>query len=324
MERRRRFALLCSLSVATLAIWSAQLSSVRGPGPGNPGTVPTRQQLLETLDRIVTYEGYFRSVYGSYTRILGQLGVEIPPPLLQGYAIHVQEVTPDRIRVSAVAEANGQVSDWFTLDQDYQLYSASAAPPPRLEYLKAVAIKKLRRAREDPATLAEPEPSVYRGYFQYQLRSDSEGRPVAIAFGVRSPALSVRIELEPRGVRIDGASHVPSEPGFAPDPVLLISSLSAAEVPPETIPAEAKVDPKLAREILLGETGSSVAGAEASTEVIDSSASPRFVKSRSNAAEKGRAPAQVFPRQKSPAAPRANVKRIARGGLVIEPITPDN
>jgi hypothetical protein len=145
--------------------------------------IEQRRLAVEVLDRLVTYERYYHSVYGHYTQLTSRLGFTLPAALENTYAIRVMEASHDRLLVSAISEVDGKVQDSATLDQDFQLRASFPIPSPRAEYLRFRALKHLRSLSEHPGTVEE---GVFRGYFKF------DGLAAA---GVRAPVTGMRVEL---------------------------------------------------------------------------------------------------------------------------------
>lgn len=156
----------------------------------------SRQELLEVLDRVVTYEHYYRSVYGHYTKFLGRVGVWIPRNVQDAYEIRVVEASADRLLVTAVSEHGGRTSDMASIDQDFRLRSNFGFPGVRPDYLKIHAHKHLRALRQTSRGNTVSEVGLFQGYFQYSTDRDSAGKRVLRADGVKAPVMGMRLELD--------------------------------------------------------------------------------------------------------------------------------
>lgn len=155
-----------------------------------------RRKLLETLDRIVTYQHYYKAVYGSYTRIAGRLGVPIPKQVEDAYEIRVVEASGERLLISALSEAGGRISDYVVVDQRYRVRANFPIPSPDSAYLTQAATKHIRAILSMPDGSHLQEKGVFQGYFTFETQKDSKGRPVVNAVGVRSPVDGLRVSSE--------------------------------------------------------------------------------------------------------------------------------
>lgn len=156
-----------------------------------------RSELLETLDRIVVFEHYYRSVHGRFTRLVNRTGLSFSKELSKLYDIRVSQATSDRLLVTAFSEGNGKTEDVASLDENFQLHANFAIPAPREEYLKLTVMKHLRNllnknGTKDPIS----EMTLYKGYFSYEIKEDSKGKKYAFAYGVRKPVEDLKLSYQ--------------------------------------------------------------------------------------------------------------------------------
>jgi hypothetical protein len=206
LGRSRSFPFFMVTVISGISLWAHGLqTSVPFPLASAEGVElqttqdPTRESrvsLLKILDRIASHEHYYHSVYGRYTRVLGQLGVEIPESVARIYEIEVQQANADRFLLTAFSEASGQAADLVTLDHLDRVRANFPIPEPDTDYLKAYAQKQLRNLLAERKHGRFRETGVFRGRFDYSIRHDSSGHEVAVAVGVRAPVLGLEIEQE--------------------------------------------------------------------------------------------------------------------------------
>lgn len=154
-----------------------------------------RQALLEDLDRLVTNERYYHSLKGRFTFLLSRLGFSFSSRVLGEYDVRVVVATADYLLVSAVSENEGKILDTVTIDQDYQVHSNFSLPVPRPKFLRAQALKHLRRLRDTGVGIPLKEWGVYTGYYNYTVKAASSSDLYAFAVGVKSPVLGEEIDL---------------------------------------------------------------------------------------------------------------------------------
>ena len=216
MLQRYAFVAVCVGMLSGLGVWSAHLELQRAQsrtpaetwsasrqaqsGSAPDAAVPFRsmaqqRELLETLDKIVSYQHYYRSVYGHFTKILSKTGASIPKAIGSIYEIRVSEATTERLLVSAFSEVDGKSMDQVTIDEDYVVKASFPLPPPRSEFLRLQAAKYLRALLESPEGQLPGERGVFKGYFKYELRRDSENQKIAFAVGIRPPVLGAQLEV---------------------------------------------------------------------------------------------------------------------------------
>jgi hypothetical protein len=210
MLRGISFLLFTVAMIAALAHWQVRLESAsasltphgaRPPGaltgPRPDASPETRRQLIEVLDRLVSYQQYYREVYGHYTRLLGRIGYAIPDPVSRVFEVRVLEASTDRLLITAFSEEDGKTADVLTIDQDFRLQANFELPAPSPEFLRAQAYRLLRAYRDSDRSAPPAENGIYRGYFRFALRSDSQDRRTALATGTRAPVEGVQLELGP-------------------------------------------------------------------------------------------------------------------------------
>jgi hypothetical protein len=213
MIRRYTYIPIVFLILSALAWWSTRVeSSIPRDLQAEPlaaGEVPlpetigreatTRRQLVEVLDRLVAYQHYYHSVYGRFTKLLSRVGYSVPREVSEHYEIRVVEATEAHLLITAMTEVDGKVTDLVSIDQDFAVKSNASLPTPQKDYLKIVAMRHLRALRDAPAGQIIEEQGVFKGYFKYEVRQDSQDRKVAFAVGVRQPVLGLQVEVQARG-----------------------------------------------------------------------------------------------------------------------------
>lgn len=220
MARRYSFFILFFTVLAPLAWWSDQVRVVE-VASGSLASEPSeydasrRLDLVETLDRLVAYEHYYRSVYGHFTQRLSRLGYALPVELTDTYEIHVSEASRGRLVICATSEINGQILDRVSIDQSYVVRANFTLPEPRTEHLKALAFKQLRALRDAPAGAAQAdleERGVFSGYFQFETHQDLGGRKIASAVGIKPPVVGLRLELGTEDLEVADAAKTGQKP----------------------------------------------------------------------------------------------------------------
>jgi hypothetical protein len=165
------------------------------PGLESSAENSQRAELIETLDRLVAYEHYYHSVYGHYTKLVSRLGLPISKELSELYDIRVSEAFQERLVITAFSEVAGRTQDLVSIDQEYAVHASFALPAPRSDYLKSLAFKQLRILRDSPTEPDLVEQGVFKGFFHFEQKLDSEGRKVALAVGVKAPVTGIQLEL---------------------------------------------------------------------------------------------------------------------------------
>jgi hypothetical protein len=200
MLRQYSFLFIFVFSLGALSAWSnsllpqSHLDALAIPAHENevgPVQASSRLELLETLDHLVAYEQYYRTVYGHFTKLLGRVGVGVSKQVAELYDIRVEEASPYRLLITAISEVDGRTVDRVTVDAQYRLTANFPLPTPRPEYLKIQALKHLRTLKENPAN--SEEAGIFKGYFRYETRSTGEERQV-LALGIRPPVLGLQLE----------------------------------------------------------------------------------------------------------------------------------
>jgi|GEM_PF-4439650 len=156
-----------------------------------------KRDLFEFLDRLVTYELYYRSLYGRFTKMVSRVGVSIPQKISKHYEIQVIEATSDRLLIRAFSEADHGVVEQVSINENYEVEANFNLPSPRTEYLRVQAMKQLRQLRSALQWQDLEERGVFKGYFKYEVRKDSENRKVAFAIGLRPPVAGLQLEFGP-------------------------------------------------------------------------------------------------------------------------------
>lgn len=154
-----------------------------------------KRDLLEFLDRLVSYELYYRSLYGRFTKMVSRVGMSIPQRISKDYEIQVIEATNDRLLIRAFSEADHGVVEQVSINQNYEVEANFSLPAPRIEYLRVHAMKHLRQLRSSLPGQSLEELGIFKGYFKYEVRKDSENRKVAFAIGLRPPVAGAQLEF---------------------------------------------------------------------------------------------------------------------------------
>lgn len=192
---------LCMLSGLNWWAHSLKWGQIRPAGVSELSTAghaqsTKRRELLESLDRLVSYQHYYRSVYGQFTNVVARTGFAIPASVAEVYEIRVLEATSERLLVDAFSEVDGKVLDHASIDESYNLKSNFKIPQPRPEYLRLQAMKHLRILRESPHGQFSEEAGVFRGFFKYGVKDENDR--VVFAVGIRPPVLGIQLEMSPQ------------------------------------------------------------------------------------------------------------------------------
>ncbi|MGZ3699143.1 MAG: hypothetical protein ACXWPM_00945 [Bdellovibrionota bacterium] len=264
MFQRFSFIPVVFCLMAALAWWSSRVSvssdlEVTASGLPASVTVEHRQDLVEALEKIVSYEHYYRTVYGHFTKILSRTGFMVPEYLAGIYDIRVAEASADRLLVTAISETEGKKFDLASMDQLFQLHSNFEIPPPHLEHLRAHAFKRLRELRDSGGTAVAEEASLHSGYFRYEIQSDSKDQATGRAIGIRAPVLGLQLEIGSRGTEAVAIGDAGMELLTAlPDEATLTSRVesSLGQHPGSNLPSSSlQEEAFLAQQIFRGETG---------------------------------------------------------------------
>jgi len=153
-----------------------------------------RRDLVEFLDRVVSYQYYYHSVYGKFSKSLSRVGLKVPQSLLHIYDVRVTDATADKLLVSAVEEADDKISDLISINQDFRIQANFKIPPPRASYLSGQALKYMRLLKGAPPGQKLEEAGIFKGYFHF---SANEDRKLITARGIRPPVLGIYLELNP-------------------------------------------------------------------------------------------------------------------------------
>jgi hypothetical protein len=209
MKQNFSFAVLIVLLLSGLGWWGkgiegatssvkSSASAVSLPASGvadvQSNSSNSQREVLEALDHLVSYELYYRSVYGRFTKILSRVGFVIPRELAQLYEIRVSEATEDRLLVTAFSEVGGRLLDQVSINQDFEVRANFRIPAPRLEFLRARAMKHLRVLRDALPGQIVSEKGVFKDYFRYEVRTDANEHKVAFAVGIRPPVIGLQLE----------------------------------------------------------------------------------------------------------------------------------
>lgn len=274
MLEKYSFVPIFTCLIGGVAWWSAQVgpSAQNGFGSVQPGDkrnvtqVAHRRELVEFLDRLVSYERYYHSVYGHYTKTIQKTGLLIPRSISASYDIRVTDATESRVLITAAAVGpSDSLADLASINQDYNFQSNFRLPPPRPSYLKAHAFKQLRLLKEAPVGQSVEEQGVYRGYFKFSVRVEEDDPSVPVkgsllrkvsARGVKPPVAGVFLELNNKSLTTTGAD-LELELSLLAEPEELADVQTGQAA--DSLVAEGNVEEeaKLAQRIFRGEIGRS-------------------------------------------------------------------
>ncbi len=212
-------------------------------GASDPSRLGVRQDLMEDLDRIVSYEHYYHSLHGRFTLLLNRIGFPLSSSVIAEYDIRVSVATADFLLINAIAEKDGKMLELVSIDQDFRVHSSFPLPEPRRQFLVAQAMKRLRVLRSTPQGEVAAEPGIYQGYFQYSLKTASDQDQHAYAIGLKPPVQGEKIEL-----------HTANDEEMA----LALESILAGDASGDSEGASLdrfREQEYLAQRIFLGETG---------------------------------------------------------------------
>ncbi|MBI2712818.1 MAG: hypothetical protein HYX41_08200 [Bdellovibrio sp.] len=210
MVERYSFIPIFTLLMGGAAWWSTQvgpmgqgdLQSKGGIEASTSHHMNRRRELIEFLDRAVTFERYFHSYYQRYSSNLQKTGLRVPVGVKNSYDLRVSDVGSGKVLITASGRpGSDNANDLVSINQDYDLQANFKIPPPRPVYLKMHALKQLRLLKDAPPGQSVEEQGVYKGFFKYTNRSESEDDAVVSlsrvvsARGVRPPVAGVLLEL---------------------------------------------------------------------------------------------------------------------------------
>ncbi|MDR3606867.1 MAG: hypothetical protein P4M08_05735 [Oligoflexia bacterium] len=208
MQRTRGFIFLCAVLLALLKGWSqivSPTSSLAEVEPRREDRSSARLGLLETLERLVVHENYYRSIYGKFTPRLERIGYSVPSQIAETYEIRVLEGSDRKLLITAFEQGASQKGDLASIDQFFHLEANFPLPLPRSKYLRTQAEKHLRAMLEAQPGFSVSEEGVYQGFFSYEVKPDSTGKRVGLATGIRPPVLGMQIESNEAQVAQAGA-----------------------------------------------------------------------------------------------------------------------
>ena len=190
MVRRFVFFITLFFSFSGLAWWSNELKLQKLTEQSSAsGAIQLRQELVEVLDRLVVYEHYYKSIHGSFTKILSRLGLTISPEIRSRYEIRITDVIGDSFLITAFSEKEPQKPsrriEIASVNESFEFQSNFELPEPRVDYLKAQAKKHLRKMVELKKTVRES--GIYTGYFKYEFKKDTDQNEIAVATGQKFP-----------------------------------------------------------------------------------------------------------------------------------------
>ncbi len=158
--------------------------------------IDQRRNLVETLDCIVSYEHYYHSINGYFTRLLINSGCDMSPELDSFFKIEIEKASRDQFHVTAFSEVDGKVQDFMSIDQNYRVHSNFWFPLPSENYLINHATKYLKLIAHASSSQMIVEEGVFKGFFKYSTVTDYSGNKTTVAEGIRAPVNGLRLELE--------------------------------------------------------------------------------------------------------------------------------
>lgn len=180
---------LCLFTFALARVLPDLLQAKSSSGSQASAPARDRQDLIETMDRIVRYQKYFKERNGRYTRDLGRLG--LPDRLASGSSIfdvfrhyEVSILEAQSHRFVLLAQGMGS-TDRVTIDEKSRLRANFTLPPLGKSYLleEAERIVNLRASGEDP------DPGLVSEYFNFKQEESGEW----VALGNREPVMGEKI-----------------------------------------------------------------------------------------------------------------------------------
>lgn len=147
---------------------------------------------MEALDQLVAAQKDYHAAHGHYTRILSKLSAVTPTNVSENFAISVEEASASGLKIAAYSEDRGRTKHFVMINQDFQVRANFALPPPRIEYLKSLALAHLEKIKE--TGVAEPLTRThFKGYFSFQINRDNVNSTV-IAQGIEAPVKELLLE----------------------------------------------------------------------------------------------------------------------------------
>src|SRR4051794_28343220 len=103
MLQKYSFIPVFSCLLSGLALWSSRVQTTptvdtslySKDKDSFVGVISNRRVLIESLDRIVTYQYYYHSVYGRFTKLVHEIGFSLPRALTDLYDIKVVEASTE-------------------------------------------------------------------------------------------------------------------------------------------------------------------------------------------------------------------------------------
>lgn len=217
MFQRFLFIPIFSLILLGLSLWSHHVrSSVRMDAAEIQKSefsedARRRTELVEFLERIVLYEHYYHTAYGHYSHLMSQIGINIPSALSEHYEIRIVEANTDKLLISAFSTGMNHYKDIISVDHNYQIHSNFNLPPPRAAYLKANAYRFLKSMKAKPSIQNFSENAIFKGYFKYSEKSNSNGERIFIVEGKKPPVEGIYLELSENSLDADLNSELALE-----------------------------------------------------------------------------------------------------------------
>jgi cytochrome c biogenesis factor len=145
MKRKNPFfsSLVVFLLVGIVAIVSLYVKSVpyqdkeTGSKAVLLGQEIARLELLEALDKLVSLEHYYFSVYGRYTYHLSRLGASFSERVFKQYEVRVLVANAHHFLAYAFSERNGLIEDSITIDETFRVHANFILPKGRTEFLRS-------------------------------------------------------------------------------------------------------------------------------------------------------------------------------------------
>lgn len=168
-----------------------------------------RVELLMALDLLVRAERALHSEMASYTNSVGRVP-DVLGSLAQYYRVEVARATRSELLVIAVGEGRRNLitggaslaGDRIAIDQRFRVRANFPVPQPPRDYLHTLAQSVMNHIFSNQFRIPERAQldlweGVFRGNFQYEVRSVSQGGRTLVAVGLNPPVQGDVIEMQP-------------------------------------------------------------------------------------------------------------------------------